>query len=107
MTRGLVYFNPLVPTKIEINVSKYIGRGIVSQYLEDRKWRPVAFRFETREEVRYNYDIHDKELWTRVQAFQQWKDNMRERLKPVRVFTNHKDMVTIVTAKELSKRQVR
>jgi len=38
----LVYFDPLAPTKIETEASKYVRSGILSQQCQDGKWRPVA-----------------------------------------------------------------
>jgi len=43
----LVYFDPLVPTKMETEVSKYVCSGILSQQCKDGKWRPVAYRSKT------------------------------------------------------------
>jgi len=39
----LVYFDPLAPTKIETDGSKYFCSGIPSQQCQDGKWRPVAY----------------------------------------------------------------
>jgi len=43
----LVYFDPLAPTTIETDTSKYICSGILSQQYQDGKWRPVAYRSKT------------------------------------------------------------
>jgi len=69
----LVYFDPLAPTKIEIEASKYICSGILSQQYQDRKWSPVAYRSKTMSDAEYNYDIHYKELRAIVQVFYEWK----------------------------------
>jgi len=37
----LVYFDPLAPTKIETDASKYVCSGILSQQCQEGKWRPV------------------------------------------------------------------
>jgi len=34
----LVYINPLTPTKIETDASKYVRSGILSQECKDGKW---------------------------------------------------------------------
>jgi len=65
----LVNCNPLAPTKIDRDASKYVCSGILSQQYQDRKWRPVAYRSETMSDAECNYDIHDKELLAIVQAF--------------------------------------
>jgi len=54
-----------------------------------------------------NYDIHDKELLAIVQAFHEWKRYTRGNTKPIRVLTDHKNLVTFMTTKELKERQAR
>jgi len=54
-----------------------------------------------------NYDIHAKELLAIVQAFHEWKRYTRGSPKAVRVLTDHKNLVTFMTTKELSERQAR
>jgi len=54
-----------------------------------------------------NYDIQDKELLAIVQAFHEWKRYTRGSLKLVPVLTDHKNLVTFMTTKELSERQAR
>jgi len=52
-----------------------------------------------------NYDIHDKELLAIVQAFQEWKRHTRGYPKPIQVLTDHENLVTFMTTKELNERQ--
>jgi len=54
-----------------------------------------------------NYDIHDKELLVIVQAFHEWNIYTRGNPKPIRVLTDHKNLVTFMTTKELNERQAR
>jgi len=54
-----------------------------------------------------NYDIHDKELLAIVQAFHEWKRYTRGNPRPIRVLTDHKNLVTFMTTKELNERQAR
>jgi len=103
----LVYFDPFAPTKIETDSSKYVGSGILSQQCQDGKWRPVAYRSKTRSDAECNYDIHDKERLAIVQAFHEWKTYTRGNPKPIRVLTDHKNLVTFMTTKELNERQAR
>jgi len=103
----LVYFDPLAPTKIETHASKYVCSRILSQQCKDGKWRPVAYRSKTMSNAECNYDIHDKELLAIVQAFDEWKQYTRGSPKPIQVLTDHKNLVTLMMTKELSKRQAR
>jgi len=58
-------------------------------------------------DVECNYDIHDKELVAIVQGFHEWKGYPRGNPKPIRVLTDHKNLVTFMTTKELNERQAR
>jgi len=58
-------------------------------------------------EAECNYDIHDKELMGIVQAFHKWKRYHRGYPKLIRVLTDHKNLVTFMTTKELNERQAR
>ena len=107
MALVMVHFKPGAQTKIETDASKYVCSGILSQQGEDGKWRPVAYQLKTMQDAEYNYDIHDKELLTVVQALKEWKRYTRGSPRPVQVFTDHKNLVTFMSTKELSKRQGR
>jgi len=67
----------------------------------------VAYRSKTRSDAECNYDIHHKELLAIVQAFNEWKRHTRGNPKPIRVLTDHKNLVTFMTTKELNERQAR
>jgi len=54
-----------------------------------------------------NYDIHDKELLAIVLAFHEWKRYTRGNPKPIGVLTDHKNLGTFMTTKELNERQAR
>jgi len=103
----LVYFDPLAPSKIETDASKYFSSGILSQQCKGGKWRPVAYRSKTMSDAEYNHVIHDKELLATVQAFEKWKRYTRGNPKPIRVLTDHKNLVTFMTTRELNEPQAR
>ena len=103
----MVHFNPKAPTKIETDASKYVCSGILSQQCEDGKWSPVAYLSKTMQDAECNYDIYDKELLAIVQALKEWKRYTRGSPRPVQVFTDHKNLVTFMSTKELSNRQGR
>ena len=106
-TPVMVHFDPGAPIKLERDASKYVCSGILSQQCEDGKWRPVAYRSKTMEDAECNFDIHDKELLEIIQTFTEWKRYLRGSPKPVRVLTDHKNLVTFMKTKELSERQAR
>jgi len=101
----LVCFDPLAPTKIEKEASKYVRSGILSQQCKDGKGRPVAYRSKTMSDAECNHDLHDKELLAIEQAFHEWKRYTRGNPKPILVLTDHKNLVTFITTKEVNERQ--
>jgi len=103
----LVYFDPLAPNKIETNASKYGCSGIPSQQYKDGQWRPVANQSKTMSDPECNYYIHNKELLAIVQALKEWKRYTKDSPRHIRVLTDHKNLVTFMTTKELSERQAR
>jgi len=66
-----------------------------------------VYRFKTMLDAEYNYDIHYKELLAIVQAFHEWKRYTRGNPKQIRVLTDHKNLVTFMTTKELNEQQAR
>ena len=87
--------------------AKYVCSGILSQQYQDGKWRPVAHRSKTMSDAECNYDIHDKELLAIVQAFHEWKRYTGGNPKPIRVLTDHTNLVTFIKTKELNERQAK
>ena len=52
-----------------------------------------------------NYDIHAKKLLAIIQAFKEWKRYTSGSPTPIQVLTDHKNLVTLMTTKELSEGQ--
>jgi len=103
----LVYFDPFAPTLNGTDASNYVCSGILSQQCQDGKWRPVANRSKTMSDAEGNYNIHNKELLAIVQAFHEWKRYTRGNPKPIRGLTDHKNLVSFMTTKELNERETR
>ena len=56
--------------------------------------------------VEQNYNIHDKKLLTIVAALKQWKIYAEETLF-LTMYTDHKNLITFITIKQLNRKQVR
>ena len=55
-----------------------------------------------------NYDVHDKELLAIMQAIKEWKRYMAGKLPmEVNKVTDHRNLLTFTTTKQLNGRQVR
>jgi len=72
-TPVLTYFKPGRPLLVETDASQYVCSGILSQQVEDGKWKPIAYRSKTMKSAKCNYDVHGKERLAIVQALKEWR----------------------------------
>ena len=105
MAPVMVHLNAKAPRKIEMDAARYICSGKLAQQCKGIKWRPVANQSKTMQDAECNYHIHTKELVAIIQAFKEWKSYTRRSPRPVRVFTDHKNLVTFISTKELRDQQ--
>ena len=63
-TKELVLAVPDLDKKIriEVDVSGYAMRDMLSMECKNGRWRPVAFLSKSLNETERNYEIHDKEM---------------------------------------------
>jgi hypothetical protein len=100
----LVAFDPKLPTTLETDSSDVAYGGVISQPGPDGKLRPVIMfhhKFKSHEK---NWDIHDKELWAIVYAF----DHFRHFLttspdQPISVITDHRNLAKFMFTTDLLK----
>ena len=56
--------------RMEIDALDYAMGGVLSIKEENGKWRPVAFLFKSLNEIKRNYEIHNKEMLAIIRG---WK----------------------------------
>ena len=93
------------PARIETNISDLIISVCFCQQ-HDKKWKPVAYYSRKMLITKQNYDIHDKKLLIIISALQQWKV-YAENCSELTIFTDHKNLLTFTTTKELNRKQIR
>ena len=81
-----------------------IGACMTQEF--DGKRHPIAYFSRKMSPAEQNYDIHDKELLAIVQALQQWRV-YAEGAPSLIIYSDHKNLTTFTTTKELNRRQVR
>ena len=47
---------------MEVNVSDYAMKEVLSMKCKDRRWKPVTFLLKSLNKTERNYKIHDKEM---------------------------------------------
>jgi len=59
---------------VEADLSDFTtGTTISQQSSEDGKWHPIAFLYQSLSPVEMNYEIHNKEMLTIIQALEEWR----------------------------------
>jgi len=59
--------------RIEVDMLDYATEDVLSMECEDRKWIPVAFLSKSLNEIKRNYEIHDKEMLVIVRGWENWR----------------------------------
>jgi len=59
--------------RMEVDVSDYVTRGVLSIECEDGKWRLVAYLLKSLNETERNYEIYDKEILKVIRELENWK----------------------------------
>ena len=103
----LAMANPEKPFEVETDASDYAIGGQLSQRDPEGKLHPVAFFSKALQGPELNYQIHDKELMAVIEAFKEWKPYLSGTNHKVKVYTDHKNLTSFTTTKDLNKRQVR
>jgi hypothetical protein len=99
--------DPELPFEVETDASDYALGGQLGQRDKEGRLHPVAFYSKKLHGPELNYQIHDKELMAIIEAFKEWKPYLSGTTHPVKVLTDHKNLVNFTTTKELNKRQTR
>jgi hypothetical protein len=58
---------------LEADASDFVLVSVLSQYGEDGRLHPIAYRSHKFSTVENNYEIHDKELLVIIDAFEEWR----------------------------------
>ena len=103
----LAYFDYSKRTVVETDASNWASGGVLSQYDENGKLRPVAFFSAKHTSAECNYEIYDKELLAIVKALEEWRPELHGTSEPFEIYTDHKNLQTFMTTKQLNQRQVR
>ena len=104
---SLCHFDPEYPTKMETDASDGVVAGVLSQQHPDERWYPVAFYSRILSGAELNWEIHDKELFAILQAFDKWRAELTSVTSQVRVYSDHRSLEYFMTTKTLNARQAR
>jgi hypothetical protein len=95
------------PFFLETDASDFALGAVLSQPDKDGCLHPVAFHSQKFTTAKINYEIHDKELLTIFDSFQEWRHFLERAQHPVTVHTDHKNLEYFMSTKVLNQRQAR
>ena len=78
--------------RMEVDVSDYVTRGVLSMECEDSLWRPVAFLSKLLNETERNYEIHDKEMLVIVRGLEAWRYLLEGAQFKFEIWMDHKNL---------------
>ena len=103
----LAYYDYTKKTVVETDASNWASGGVLYQKDDDDRLRPVAFFSSKHTAPECNYEIYDKELLAIVKALEEWRPELQGTEEAFEIVTDHKNLQTFMTTKQLNQRQVR
>ena len=94
--------------QLETDTSGFAISGILLQLWEStRQWHPITFWSQKQAKAKLNYGAGKGELLAVVEACKQWRHYLEGAAHRIRVITDHCNLRTFLTTKNLSRREAR
>uniref|UniRef100_A0A8C5M5M4 Gypsy retrotransposon integrase-like protein 1 n=1 Tax=Leptobrachium leishanense TaxID=445787 RepID=A0A8C5M5M4_9ANUR len=104
----LFHPNPSLAYYLEVDASNNATGAVLSQRCPTtNNLHPIAFFSKKMSPAECNYDIGDKELLAIKQALEEWRHILEGCLHPITIYTDHKNLEYLKSAKRLRPRQAR
>ena len=102
----LVHYNASLETWIETDFSDFMTVGVLLQ-MHNGMLQPEAFFSKKISPAECNYMIYNKKLLAIVKSFETWWSELAsvDLKRPVKVYTNHKNLEHFMTTKQLNWQQ--
>ena len=100
--------NPTLPFLLEVDASEVAVGAVLSQRLGDKDLiHPVGFFSRKLSPTERNYDVGDRELLAIKTALEEWRYLLEGAIHPVLIYTDHKNLEYLKSARRLKPRQAR
>ncbi len=107
-TPVLIHPDPEQQFVVEVDASDSGVGAVLSQHLPaDKKLHPCAFFSRRLSPAERNYDVGNRELLAVVLALQEWRHWLEGAAQPFIIWTDHKNLSYLRTARRLNSRQAR
>jgi len=102
----LVATNYTCPLCMESDASDFATGAVLSMLCKDEKWHPCAFLSKGLNNVKRNYDMHDKEMLGIIQALETWRHYLEGAKHEIDIWTDHQNLKYFMSTKKLNHQQV-
>jgi len=93
--------------RVEVDVSDFATRGVLSIKYEDGKWRPVAYISKLLNEAKRNYEIHNKKMLAIIQCLETWRHFLEGVKDWFEIWMDYKNLEYFMKVQKLNQRQAR
>ena len=80
---------------------------VLSMLQDDGKWHPCAYLSKGFNNMKHNYDVHDKEILGIMCALEAWRHYYEGCKHKIEIWTDHRNLEYFMSAKKLNRCQVR
>uniref|UniRef100_A0AAY4CER3 Gypsy retrotransposon integrase-like protein 1 n=3 Tax=Denticeps clupeoides TaxID=299321 RepID=A0AAY4CER3_9TELE len=99
--------DPTLPFVVEVDASEVGAGAVLSQRGPDRKLHPCCFFSRKFTPAQRRYGVGDRELLAVRWALEEWRHWLQGSDTPFLVWTDHQNLISIKTTKQLNPRQAR
>ena len=87
----------------EVDASDYMMGGMLS-IEEEEKWKPVAFLSKLLNEMKRNYEIHNKEMLAIIRELESWRHLLEGIQFKFEIWTDYKNLEYFMRVQKLNQR---
>ena len=93
----LTMYDPNKPVEIETDASNFALGGTLGQRDENGRLKPVAFFSRKLHGPELRYPIYDKEIFSIIEAFKEWRHHWLGNKHKLKVYTDHRNISYFTT----------
>jgi hypothetical protein len=94
--------DPEKPFTIESNASKFASGAVLRQQDINGDWHPCRYISHSFNQMEWNYEIYDRELFGIIQALEAWRHYLQGSRHPVMILLDHKNLTYFCMAQKLN-----
>ena len=91
--------------QIESDTSEYVTGVVLSMLQDDGKWHSCAYLSKVFNNMKQNYNVHDKEMMGIMHALKAWCHYLEGCKHKIEIWMDHQNLEYFISAKKLNRRQ--